>query len=229
MNYKEIAIALEKALGSQVKAAEAVGVSQPAFRGWLNGSQIRGDNLDRLIAAAKAHGVYRQKPDLKIVQGTASTSIKELDSKFGAGGGGENLLVATPDSYEILNPHAYREEDWAMPRSFLHAELRVDPKKALVAEVTGDSGYNPTEPYAPGSLFPGDRVIIDTQDKRPTPPGPFAVFDGFGLVIKLVEVLQGSDPVRFRLSSRNPAYSPYEVTVEEAQIVGRIKGRISRM
>ena len=226
MKYQEIAQAIVDKMGSQVKAAEAIGVSQPTVHAWLKGGEIKGKNLDLLMEAAKRLGVYRQKPDLRIVHDADTPIIKELDHKFGAGGGGEHI---THLSQYGQDPHAYRDESWSMPRTFLHAELRIDPKKALVAEVTGDSGYDPTTPYAPGSLFPGDRVIIDTQDIRPTPPGPFAVFDGFGLVIKLVEIVQGSDPVRFRLSSRNPAYSPYEVTYEEAQIVGRIKGRISRM
>ncbi len=229
MKYKDIAQAIVDKVGSQVKAAEEIGVSQPTVHAWLKGGEIKGTNLDLLMKAAKRLGVYRQKPDLRIVQNANVTTIKELDSRFGAGGGGENNLIATPWSSQTSHQNAFRDEDWLMPQNFLQAELRVDPRKALVAEVTGDSGYDPSDPHAPGSLFPGDRVIIDTQDMRPTPPGPFAVYDGFGLVIKLVEIIQGTDPVRFRLSSRNPSYSPYELTHEEAHIVGRIKGRISRM
>ena len=105
----------------------------------------------------------------------------------------------------------------------------MDVSDAWIVEVAGDSGYDPHNPHAPGSVFPGDRVIIDTADRRPSPPGPFAVFDGIGLVVKLVEVVPQTDPVRLRLSSRNPSYQPYEVIEGEAHIIGRVRGRISAM
>lgn len=138
-------------------------------------------------------------------------------------------MVARERNGTTFDEDAFREDQWAMPASFLDAELRVKPNRAIVAEVVGDSGYNPEAAHAPGSLFPGDRVIIDTFDRRPSPPGPFAVYDGSGLVIKLVEHVAGTDPARYRLSSRNPIYPAYEVLEEETVIIGRVKGRISRL
>ena len=227
MNYRQIAQGLADKLGSQSKAAKAVGVSQPSFRAWLHGGTISGENLISLQEAAVAHGIIEEN-GVRLIGGAAkSVVLRELDSKLGAGGAGEALIAQTrrgADFYE----DAFREEDWGMPLSFLRAELKVDPKMALVAEVIGDSGYDPSNPTAPGSLFPGDRVIIDTQDRRPSPPGPFAVYDGDGLVIKLVHAVDG-DPPKYRLSSRNPTYGYYDRTVEEAFLIGRVKGRISRL
>lgn len=86
---------------------------------------------------------------------------------------------------------------------------------------------DPSNPTAVGTLMPGDRAIINTRDKTPSPPGSFAVWDGFGVVIKMVEIVPGSKPPRIRLSSRNPAYQPYEVDYGEARIIGRVRGRIT--
>jgi len=228
MDYKEMAIALEAKLGSQTAAAKAVGVSQPTFRAWMNGGAISGDNMMALAAACESAGVI-ERQEVRFVPGRGKSHIlRELDSLFGAGGGGVPMLAETRNG-TTFDEDAFRDEEWAMPASYLNSELRVKPNRAIVAEVVGDSGYNPESPNAPGSLLPGDRVIIDTFDKRPSPPGPFAVFDGNGLVIKLVEHITGTDPARFRLSSRNPVYSPYEVLEEEAVVIGRVKGRISRM
>lgn len=231
MNYQKIAKALVTRLGSQAKAAQAVGVSQPAFGAWIKGKPIKGDNLVSLLEAAEVHGLLGDPTEITNKLGTGkSIALREIDARFGAGGGGiDSTVENTSDGHVAIREDAFRGEPWEMPTSFLNGELKVSASGATVAEVVGDSGYDPSDPNAPGSLMPGDRVIIDTWDKRPSPPGPFAVFDGLGLVIKLVEIIHGHDPIRLRLASRNPAYPPYDVTVEEAHIIGRVKGRITRM
>ena len=233
MDYKKIAKALADRLGSQDKAAQAVGVSQPAYSAWVRGKPIKGDNLVSLLEAAEEYGVVQQAAVIVNNKGGSGKSImmREIDARFGAGGGGiDSTVENTTNGSVTIREDAYRGEPWEMPMSFLNGELKVSASGATVAEVVGDSGYDPSDPNAPGSLMPGDRVIIDTWDRRPSPPGPFAVFDGLGLVIKLVEIINGHhDPIRLRLSSRNPAYPPYDVTVEEAHIIGRVKGRITRM
>src|SRR5690606_37821454 len=151
------------------------------------------------------------------------------DSRAGAGGGGLVDLVNVTDqngntvSAEVIKDH------WQIPESFLRGELRMEANRALIIEVSGDSGYDPSNPNAPGSLMPGDRVIVDARDTKPSPPGPFLVYDGVGFVVKLCEPIFGSDPPRVRLSSRNPTYEPYDVSAEEGHIVGRVRGRITAM
>lgn len=223
-----MALSLKDKLGSQTAAAKAVGVAQPTFRAWMNGGEISGENLMALMAACESHGVIEPQA-IRMTPGIGkSYALRELDSLFGAGGGGV-AMVARERNGTTFDEDAFREDEWAMPASFLDSELRVKPNRAIVAEVVGDSGYNPEVPYAPGSMFPGDRVIIDTFDRRPSPPGPFAVYDGSGLVIKLVEHVAGTEPARYRLSSRNPIYPAYEVLEEETVVIGRVKGRISRL
>lgn len=158
-----------------------------------------------------------------------SAGVREVDARAGAGGGGivESMAV-TPSNGITVSADAVRDV-WQIPDSYLRGMLRMESASAWIVEVTGDSGYDPEHPNAPGSIFPSDKVIVNTQDRRPSPPGPFLVYDGVGLVIKLVEVVAGSDPVRLRLSSRNPGYSPYEVVEEEAHIIGRVRARISVM
>jgi phage repressor protein C with HTH and peptisase S24 domain len=72
---------------------------------------------------------------------------------------------------------------------------------------------------------PGTRVVVDTEDRAPSPPGIFVVFDGMGLVLKRVEYVMFSDPAKIRLSSVNPAYPPYECALDEKTIKGRVIGR----
>ena len=73
-------------------------------------------------------------------------------------------------------------------------------------------------------LWAGQRVMVDIQDRTPSPPGIFVVWDGLGLAIKRVEVIAGTDPLRVRISSANPEYLAYERLYSEAAINGRVIG-----
>lgn len=151
-------------------------------------------------------------------------AVLELDARAGAGLGdaqeGDKLQL----SAGVFISSDSVKNHWHIPNDFL-AEVRAKAEDVRIVEVIGDSGYDPAHPSAPGSLLPGDRLMVVVSDRKPSPPGPFLVWDGLGLVVKLVDYIGDVDPPRYRLSSRNPAYQPYEVTVEEAHIVGRIRGR----
>lgn len=94
-------------------------------------------------------------------------------------------------------------------------ELEVQPDDLRIMEVEGDSMF-PT-------LQDGDRVLVDLTKKTPSPPGIFVLNDGMGLVAKRVEIIPRSDPLRLRVVSDNERYAAYEVTVDEVNVIGRIR------
>lgn len=91
-------------------------------------------------------------------------------------------------------------------------ELRAKPDDLLIIEARGDS----MEP----DFHHGDQILIDKRDTNPIQPGPFALWDGDGFVVKLVERVP-ADRSRFRIFSSNGRYSSYEVSADEVQIMGR--------
>lgn len=209
-------------------AADAMGVPRPSYYHHENGTRDFSDE-DAIRYAKK----FKVRPEWLVFgvekEVGANTMVGEIDTRAGAGGGGLTDLVNVTDRSGTVISAEVMRDSWYIPDSFLRGELRMDARGALIIEVSGDSGYDPAHPHAPGSIFPGDRVIVDTRDRRPSPPGPFLVFDGIGLVVKLCEPLFGSDPVRVKLSSRNPSYEPYDVVADEGHIIGRVRGRISVM
>lgn len=152
--------------------------------------------------------------------------VPEIDVRGGAGGGGVVIEDYDHTSGEWAPKDAIRD-NWGLPAAFLRHEARIRSGSANIIEISGDSMVDPSHPNATGTLMPGDRAILDTSDTTPSPPGSFAVWDGIGVVVKMVEVVHGSDPVRLRLSSRNPAYQTYEILMDEARIIGRVRGRIT--
>jgi hypothetical protein len=138
--------------------------------------------------------------------------VSEIDVRAGAGLGGEAPLeVFSPDGRNAVSRDLARGE-WGFPAEYLSRELRVAGGNARVIEVTGDS-MQPT-------LNSGDRVLIDLADTRPA-DGIFAVWNGFGVVIKRVEPILTTNPLRIRLISDNPRHSPQELTLDEIRIIGR--------
>jgi phage repressor protein C with HTH and peptisase S24 domain len=234
---------IEAGYSSAAEAATALDVATSTYTSHENGT--RGFGVDDAVKYGKKYkvnpvwllfgdeGGNKQQAAVKgqVLKRPAEDrpKIRELDTRAGAGGGGVLDVIHVTQANGVTIAEEAVVGEWEMPDSFIRGALRMEPLQTTVIEVFGDSGYDPANPGAPGSLFPGDRVIVDLRDRRPSPAGPFLVFDGIGIVVKVVEPIHGSDPPRLRLMSRNPNFSPYEVTLEEAHIIGRVRGRISLM
>ncbi len=144
-------------------------------------------------------------------------AINELDVHVAAGTGTADeaggLMLAHEHS-AVTGVHTY-------PAASFREAYGMDPGKIKILPVRGTS----MEP----ELWAGQRVMVDITDTIPSPPGVFVVWDGLGLVLKYVEVIANSDPVRVRISSAHQAFKPYERNQEEAYINGRVVGVWKRM
>ena len=130
--------------------------------------------------------------------------IEELDVRASAGAG---LLG---DTEKVV-------AEWQVPSGVVRGYSTAPASELRIITVMGDS-MEPT-------LQPGQRVLVDTGDRQPSPPGIFVVWDGLGLVIKRVQMLPHSEPARVKISSDNAKYDPYERTLDEAYIQGRVIGQ----
>lgn len=101
-----------------------------------------------------------------------------------------------------------------LPERLIRTELRGEPSQFVVIAVVGPS-MSPV-------LESGDQVLVDRRQKNPAQPGIFVLYDGLGYVAKWVQHLPRTDPPRLKISSENSRFEPYEVTLDEAHIVGRV-------
>ena len=180
---------------------------------WLYSGKERDPELARVLDLSRAKANLAHYKNL----------TPEIETRAGAGGGG---IEISPDDGSMIFGQDSIKSWWEVPESYL-SELKMRRTNARIIEVQGDSMYDPAIPGAPGSIYPGDRLIVDAGDRQPSPPGPFVVWDGMGVVVKMVEVLPNTEPLRLRMMSRNPHYSPYEILEEESRIIGRVRARIS--
>lgn len=147
--------------------------------------------------------------------------LAEIDVRAGAGGGGEAMITYQPDGNGNQIEQDAVRAGWEIPDGYLRSELRVDPAAARIIEVVGDS-MEPT-------LRSGDRVLINLADRTPSPPGVFALWDGFGVVVKRIEFVPHSDPATIRIISDNSHHPAYERTADEVNVIGRLAWMARRL
>jgi phage repressor protein C with HTH and peptisase S24 domain len=94
-------------------------------------------------------------------------------------------------------------------------QLHTSAARLLVLDTTGDS-------MAP-TLMSGDRVIVDTGHKTPSPDGLYAIRDTFeGIVIKRLQVVRGASKPRVKIISDNPNHAAEEIPLNELEVVGKV-------
>lgn len=213
---------------SQGKLAKALGISQPAVYSLLNSSakenkfapkiaQFLNVDLEWLRTgrgAAPIEGDPLGAIEDAPFTATSIARVGEIDVEASAGPG--QVVEHTGESHH-----------WSFPEYWLRAMLDAAPADIKLITIKGDSGQS--DPAKATDIDPGDKVFVNVADRRPSPPGLFVLWDGLAFVAKRVQMVPGTSPIRVRLSSNNPAYEPYEVSIEDAQIQGRIVARFQRI
>jgi transcriptional regulator with XRE-family HTH domain len=110
---------------------------------------------------------------------------------------------------------ALKSEKWVFPESFVHGQLHASPENLLVLEATGDS-MSPT-------INAGERAIIDSGHRRPSPDGLYAIRDTFGsTIVRRLQVLHASRPMRVKVICDNAKHPSEETPLGDLEIVGKI-------
>jgi transcriptional regulator with XRE-family HTH domain len=108
-----------------------------------------------------------------------------------------------------------KSDRWFFPSSFVKEQLHTSPDRLLIIEAEGDS-------MAP-TISAGDRVVIDTGHKDPTPDGLYAIRDTLkSVVVRRLQLLRSARPPRIKIISDNHNHPPEEVTVADLEVVGKV-------
>ena len=108
-----------------------------------------------------------------------------------------------------------KAEHWSFPKSFVTQQLHTTAAKLRVFEIEGDS-------MAP-TMMSGDRVVIDTAHKNPSPDGLYAIRDAFdSIIVRRLQLLRSGGPSRVKIISDNPKHASEEIPLSELKIVGKV-------
>ena len=183
----------------QVDLAEALGITQDKVTKSLAGTRRwQANETIKLLTMFRGHSDSSKHPDIPPAgHETAYVDVNVLPSFAGMGGGGNG------DGAQIVAK---------LPRDLIEIQLRGRAHDFELIDVRGDS----MEP----DFYHGDQILVDRRDRDPRQPGPFALWDDDGYVVKLVERVPGRRGW-LRVFSANPRYSAYEIEESEATIRGR--------
>lgn len=145
---------------------------------------------------------------LPLIRPTRRLSLTEVGVKAAGGGG------AVVEREEIVS-------HWEIPELWIRNITDAGERDLHVITVEGNS----MEP----ELRPGDKIIVDSSRKSPTPPGIFVLYDGIGTVVKQLEHIPKTNPPRVEIKSANKDYRADEATADEINIIGRVIGVIRRV
>lgn len=183
------------------QVAKRIGVANTTLNRFAKGnatSRLHRDTIAKLRAEFPDFPGFERDADLPLAYNNPDyLPVEILPSFAGMGGGGSG----DGDQGQAL-----------ISRALIEDELRAKPSDMLLLEARGQS----MEP----DFVHGDQILIDKRDKNPVQPGAFALWDGDGYVVKLVERVP-MQPGRYRIFSANARYSSYEVDADQIQIMGR--------
>lgn len=140
--------------------------------------------------------------------------VVEIDIEPGLGGGGlaTETYVRTPDGNQF-SADAVRGV-WHLP-DHVFTQMRTRSQNVRCFPVQGDSMLD--------TLDEGDFVFVDVGHKVPSPPGLYALDDGFGgVIVKRLEVVDHEDGEAIvRVVSDNDRYAERRERADSLRIVGR--------
>jgi transcriptional regulator with XRE-family HTH domain len=156
--------------------------------------------------------VLREEPGQDEPLGPPPGQIPELDTRAGLGGGG---LPAREVRKEGRHSDPIKAEGWVFPTHFVREQLHTAATRLLVLDTNGDS-------MAP-TILSGERVVVDTGHKTPSPDGLYAIRDTFGaIVVKRLQVTRTAKPTRVKIISDNPNHASEEAPLADLEVVGKV-------
>ncbi|WP_421983398.1 LexA family transcriptional regulator [Roseibium sp.] len=204
---------------SAAEAARYMGVNQVTYTSHENGAR----EYDR--EAAITYAKYFKVTPEWLVFGVGESSddsssvaaIKEIDLR---------RLESCKTLDEVK---AESSAQWRIPAEVIEGQFRILDKAPMIVEVRGDWMVDSLEPTSSENLHAGDKLIVDTADNRPSPPGVFVVWDGVGLYPSKVEILNGEGGITYALVPRNARYERTFHKPDELSILGRVKAKVSKL
>lgn len=110
------------------------------------------------------------------------------------------------------------QEAWVMPASLLAARTKAPPEQIRIFAIQ-DQAMMP-------DYRPGEQVLVDLSDVKPSPPGVFVLSDGVGHIVRQCEIVPNEKPLSVRVRALNSSYESYRLRMEQAGIIGRVIARL---
>jgi transcriptional regulator with XRE-family HTH domain len=194
--------AREQANMTQQDIAKIMGLSRSAVAQWETG--VTSPSVQRTYDIAKLIGTTPQW----IAFGISDKARIEYVERPGSAKVPEIVFGSKPTDIQETNA-------WTLPVDYLKSELHCQSTDNLLIWRVEGSDMAPAYEY-------GDKIIVDTNAKRPSPSGIFLTWDGVGPALRSISVVpvHGKPTARVGTADGREAY---EIAVEKLNIIGRAR------
>ena len=165
----------------------------------------------------------------KILSGTRQIKAGEyliMRAFFGLPVDGER--AARNDNAYVLEPLGAKgrmsdsadnaQADWILPAEIMQKRTRSTPDHIKSFRVE-DNMMSP-------DFKRDEHVLVDLEDRTPTPPGTFVVSDGFGYLLRNIEHVPSSNPAQIRISALDKNFQSQILNAKDFNIVGRVIAKL---
>ncbi|QNT78398.1 XRE family transcriptional regulator [Entomobacter blattae] len=193
------------------KAMIAAGLNDPQLASALNTTKQTIFKLRHGKTSLSSHWAKRISAVLNVSPSYLMGIDQPTTTKESISQGTESALIPEYDcSLKNINT-----SNWVIPLEYIKSF--TNSSSLIILKVEGDS----MEP----DYYSGEKVLVDLSKNIPSPPGIYAIWDGYTVILKRLEIILSSDPTVVKISSINPAYSSYNKKLDEITIKGRVIGK----
>lgn len=208
---KRIRAARERAEVTQDYIAKRLGMSRAGIAQWEGG--VTSPSIEKVDQVAKLTGTTPQW----LAYGIDGAPVIERKPPEGTV---EVKEVVFGDKVADMQPTG----SWSVPEAYLKGDLHVLSNEGLIIWRAESDTMSPAYEY-------GDRILIDTNAKRPSPPGMFLIWDGVGPALAQINVVQAAGNkqiarVNISASASADEGTSYSSPVDKLSIIGRVRGRV---
>lgn len=180
--------------------ARQLNLESPAISKILNGTrQIK----------AQEYNTMRQYFGLP-VDGAAAVQVPEQAYRL--------EILAGQQKLQEAEAVGYARDSWIIPANIMTQRTQAPPDQIKIFTVE-ESVMEP-------DYRRGEHVLVDLSDLSPSPPGPFIVSDGFGLMLRHCEYVPKSQPIEIKISASSRSFQSQILKLDDFEIVGRVIAKL---
>lgn len=192
---------------TKAKLAKALCLDAPAISKILAGTrQIKAHEY---IGMRKFFGLPVDGEKSVRSGGTGAYIISPLDQEEQSGG---DTISALHDDASPLG------DNWVMPASLFISRTKATPEQIRIFAVQ-ESAMVP-------DFLPGEHILVDISDTKPSPPGVFLISDGLGYIIRQCAYVPHSSPPEITLVVVNKKYGSHTVALDKTKFIGRVIAKL---
>lgn len=194
---------------------------------WLKTQfRINPDKSKADLAAALGIGAPAISKMLAGVRQIKAGEYVQMRRFFGLPTDGDSAAGGNTKDRYVLEPLGMKEKEsaaagdsWVIPANLLKGHTAAPPEKIRIFTVR-ESAMAP-------DFMPGEQVLVDLSDQKPSPPGVFIISDGIGHIIRRCEHVPQSQPPQVRLSTASGKFESHVLPLKDAGLVGRVIAKLS--